>query len=339
MQRKNQKSVFPEPSFPEPEILEKPSIDHFKVENLDNFSWLTIGKLIVDMYEHFEKENNGSAIAFDFEFNDLLLTKTVTDEVPMDVKNEENSCSETMISESNATDVDTAMLLEEKQENSNSNPNSGKFLVPTTDTTGANSTEASADDSDAASKEPGTSDVVSRTKQSRRRGSDLQFLEQWRYWDRNRKYSQRQKNKLIERNDVDSTINGILRKTLPKYFEYVDINFCFHGKKTNFILFFFCRENFDNELLFQPGTDAVQSNDDMICEDSKPLLNNDNASGELFEENNSHLFESFMNDIKKSGFSLIKLVLKWPQYISKCWEQIMPQEILDLYIKMYTFYL
>lgn len=116
----------------------------------------------------------------------------------------------------NYYETDNDIQIDEKQEHSNLDNSTLKCAVLNAES--ANSVDGSTEDSDA----PTTSDDTkpAAKPKSRRRGSDLKLLDPWFYW-KNRKYSQRQKNKQMERMEVDTTVNGLLRKILEKYYEYV----------------------------------------------------------------------------------------------------------------------
>lgn len=217
MKRQNTKSVFPDPSYEEMKSLEEPDIGKFKLNSLDGLNWHTFGKWIIDIYQYFEMNDNLGAVMHTFPFQALLIEQTIKSELDIKetIANISDDNKET--SDSICVDVKTENLeISEKQENSDSNGENSKLLATTGDAQGNNSADASADDSDA--KETNSSEQTSKSKQARRRGSDLRFLEQWCFWDRNRKYSQRQKNKL-EKIEVDTTINGFLKKILASYFE------------------------------------------------------------------------------------------------------------------------
>lgn len=214
--------MFPAESYQELEPLVEPDIERFKLNAPDELNWLSMGKLIVDMYEHF-KGINKTGISYEFDFEQLFLRKEEIQPEPMDVEMSESAPIETKSTEPTARTQNEGgedVPVEAKLDNSNSNVESGRVLsMPLLDGQETNSAEASADDSDANAKDASGSEATSKPKQSRRRGSDLQMLERWRFWDRNRKYSQRQKNKQNGRNEVDTSINGVLRKILAKYFE------------------------------------------------------------------------------------------------------------------------
>lgn len=214
--------MFPPQSYYELEPLVEPDIEQFKVNSIEDLNWLTMGKLIANMYEHF-KSIGVSGISYEFDFEQLFLKKTESTAEPMEQEIDENSGAEaktTEIAVKAENDVSNNAVADDKQENSNSNADSNKmFSMPLLDGQGTNSAEASADDSDANAKNASGSETASKPKQSRRRGSDLQNLERWAFWKTDRKSSQRQRNKQNGRNEVDTSINGVLRKILAKYFE------------------------------------------------------------------------------------------------------------------------
>lgn len=181
-------------------------------------NWLSLGKLIADLYMYFVETEDVCAIAHNFTINDLLINKLkcempdgiyVSNEDAMDANGDADDGG----SDLNEQKSDIEDLKQEEKENSNSNTDSGKFAIPSD----VLSADASAEDSDA--NKDGSLDVPSKPKQSRRRGSGLQFLEQWCFWDRNRKYSQRRKNLQNDRPEIDTSLKGSLRKILPKYYK------------------------------------------------------------------------------------------------------------------------
>lgn len=208
MKRSNKKSAFPDPEYEDKVESSKPDVEQFKIESFDKLNWYTFGSMILKLYEYLSETDNGSALSSMFEYTDFLLDAIQTE--PMEDEVSEETIGEIVADpEPKATnETDTDVQIEDKQENSNScavmNPEGG------------NSVDGSTEDSDAQT----TGDDASKSTKpkSRRRGSDLKLLDPWFYW-KNRKYSQRQKNKQIERMETDTTINGLLRKTLEKYFE------------------------------------------------------------------------------------------------------------------------
>lgn len=219
LKRTNKKSVFPERKSPEPPTLIKPNIDQFKIESFESLNWLTFGEFITNVYDHLSTTNDGVDINYSFSYTDFLL-KQVQPETPpespeMDGNEMPAGNDVEMDGEHPNNDIDVPM--DDKQENSNSNGPKSVSNNPD----GGNSVDGSTEDStqDAPNNSEDGTKPATKPKSSRRRGSDLKLLEPWCYWDRNRKQSQRQKNKQIERLENDTSINGILRKILPKYFE------------------------------------------------------------------------------------------------------------------------
>lgn len=197
--------------------LEQPNIEKFKRDSFDDLGWCSFGKWLIEVYQHFQSDDDLGAAGYTFPYGALLLEKIAKIDEAESATAESAVGEEKEVSESVEMEVDENGVVSDKQENSDSNGESSKCAFPTGDALGSNSAEASADDSDA--RDTNSGEVASKPKQARRRGSDLKFLEQWCFWDRNRKYSQRQKSKL-EKLEVDTTINGFLRKILAAYFEY-----------------------------------------------------------------------------------------------------------------------
>lgn len=173
--------------------------------------------MIKKLYKHLSNIENGSALSTIFEYGDFLLEETQSEPIKEGTIREEpaidgpDAVAETK--EQNETDNDIHM--EDRHENSNLD---GALKSAVLNAESANSVDGSTEDSDA----PTTGDDTkpAAKPKSRRRGSDLKLLDPWFYW-KNRKYSQRQKNKQMERMEMDTTVSGLLRKILEKYYEYV----------------------------------------------------------------------------------------------------------------------
>lgn len=219
MHRVKEESIFPGYSVDEPSVVEKPDYSAFK---LDELTWLSFGTLIVNMYEHFKET---PAIAYSITLDELLRQSSVVEKPVNGVINEapiielktEGMVATHCLDEPNDRDLD---MDSDQKDNSNSN-NDVVFLVPAV-TGGASDQQTSgegsaAEDSDSKA-QPDAQAVLenSKRKPSRRRGSDLTNLVQWG-WHAKKGYSNRKKGH--DRNDPDSTINGILRRNLSKYFE------------------------------------------------------------------------------------------------------------------------
>lgn len=208
-------SVFPEPEFEEKAEECQPNIDDFKIESFEKLDWLSFGLMIKKLYKYLLNIENGSALSTVFEYGEFLLEEVRSEPIETAIKEEpvnDRSDCDTETKGQNETDNDQQM--DEKQENSNLD---STIKIAVLNAESANSVDGSTEDSDA----PTTGDDTkpNAKPKSRRRGSDLKLLDPWFYW-KNRKYSQRQKNKQLERMEVDTTVNGLLRKILEKYFEY-----------------------------------------------------------------------------------------------------------------------
>lgn len=217
LKRVNKKSAFPEPEFEEKIEALKPNVEEFKIESFENLNWYTFGLMISKLYDYLLEIDNGSALSSVFESTDFLL-ETIPSE-PMEEEAKEETVTEIVADPAESktpNETDNDVQMEDKQENSNSESTKCAVLNPD----GGNSIDGSTEDSDAQTTGDDGSKSASAKPKSRRRGSDLKLLDPWFYW-KNRKYSQRQKNKQIERTESDTTINGLLRKTLEKYFEWV----------------------------------------------------------------------------------------------------------------------
>lgn len=188
-------------------------MNDFKIGSFEKLTWLELGLLISKLYEYLSNIDNGSALSTMFECADFLLEEVQIESTKEEVKEEIliDAELETETKVTNET-TDNDIQMDDKQENSNSN---SKCAVMNAD--GGNSVDGSTEDSDAPNVGDDASKATAKPK-SRRRGSDLDLLGRWFFW-KNRKYSQRQKNKQIERMETDTTINGLLRKTLEKYYE------------------------------------------------------------------------------------------------------------------------
>lgn len=213
LKRKSDKSVFPEPEFQEEVEQSMPTVDEFKIESFEKLNWHTFGTMVAKLYDYLSNIENGSALSTVFHYTDFLLEEVKLDAMQTEIVDEtsDNPDEEGESKQQNETDTDIQM--DDKQENSNSE----STKCPTAmNPEAANSVDGSTEDSDA----PTTGDDAkpAAKPKSRRRGSDLKLLDPWFYW-KNRKYSQRQKNRQMERVETDTTINGLLRKTLEKYYE------------------------------------------------------------------------------------------------------------------------
>lgn len=310
--------MFPEPSFCEFVDKPKPNIDQFKIDSFEKENWLTLGKLITNLYEYLDGIEN-SPVNYKFTYTDFLRNITVYPQIEPSAEDEEMPLAEDInaiteeVTQSLTNDDDIQM--EAKQDNGSTDGMKCTNSNPATEA--VNSGEGSNEDSDAPAN---TGDEeqknATKPKQSRRRGSDLKSLQPWCYWDRNRKYSQRQKNKQLERMENDTTINGFLRKILKKYFQ----------------------SNFDDESPFHPGVKYSELSDTKPSDSEQKVECVVNDSTDNFQEATSDLFTTFVDGIKAMPIDAIDLAKNWTQCISKCWNHKMPDEMIEIYMKLYCFY-
>lgn len=212
LKRTNMETVFPKYIIPDPEPIAAPDLTGFYL-NESNLSWLSVGQLIVAMYEQFQ---DTSAIGYDMTLDEWLgrnktAGKTVKNEAqPMD-------CEEpTSIDATNVKSVEHISDESLSKENSSSNNEPIMFVIPPGVAAAVSADpNTSADISGTEESDGGA--VPSKPKASRRRGGgDLIGLEQWG-WHKNKRYAQRKKS--LDKTDPDSTINGMLRKALGMFFE------------------------------------------------------------------------------------------------------------------------
>lgn len=212
LKRTNMETVFPQYIIPDPEPIEAPDLTGLYL-NESNLSWLSVGQLIVDMYEKFQ---DTSAIGYDMTLDEWLgrnknpPKSSNTEAQPMD-------CDEpTSIETTNIRSVEQMSDESQSKENSSSNTEPIMFAIPPgIATTAAADPSATADISGTEESDGGA--LSSKPKVSRRRGGgDLVGLEQWG-WHKNKRYSQRKKS--LDRTDPDSTINGMLRRALGTFYE------------------------------------------------------------------------------------------------------------------------
>ncbi|XP_031617058.1 calcineurin-binding protein cabin-1-like isoform X2 [Contarinia nasturtii] len=308
LKRTHEKSAFPAPEFEEKIEPTKPDVEEFKTESFDKMNWFTFGSMISKLYDHLSEIENGSALSSMFETSDFLLE--VVEPEPPEEEMKEEIIAEDIDADTESkgeNDAENDIPIEDKQENSNSESMKCAVMNPE----GANSADGSTEDSDAPTTGDDGSKPATRPK-SRRRGSDLKLLDPWFYWT-NRKCSQRQKNKKIERMETDTTIEGLLKKTLEKYYE----------------------ENFDDESPFHPDTSSISDRSTTIEGSSE----NDDITFDKFQELTKDTFAQLIKEIKETSFSVITLIGKWIECISRFWEQKIPEDILKLYLKLFPNYL
>lgn len=196
-------SVFPQYTIADPMDRTDAKPD-YKPFLLTELSWLSIGTFIVNVYERYEAT---TGITYQMNVDELLCVQENRVENATDAPN--GHCEENIVTD----DIGGHILLDSK-ENSNSNQDC-VFLVPANGGE-QNSAEEDGDPTKAQQEGPAENAAAAKPKQCRRRGSDLSFLEQWG-WHKNKRYVTRKKS--LDRNDPDTTVNGILRRFLSKHFE------------------------------------------------------------------------------------------------------------------------
>lgn len=208
LKRTSNDSVFPGyVEHIEPEPFE-PNFSEFKLNEL---TWMSTGQLIVDLYKAFEDNEWGKHTIMTL--NDLMSSTSVTDPDKQSVPENEpqrESLDDIVMDKAPTPIAQMENISDEDKENSNSNEgakSSGDQQIGL-------SAEGSADDSDATKQSDANN---GKLKQSRRRGSDLKFLEQWGWHKTKKPPAQRRKN--VEQNDSEASINGILKRILAKHFE------------------------------------------------------------------------------------------------------------------------
>lgn len=224
LKRTNLETVFPKYIIPDPEPIEAPDLTGLYL-NESNLSWLSVGQLIVDMYEKFQ---DTSQIGYDMTLDEWLGRdqKTASNRSSKTEAHQPMDCDEPSptIDPTNIKSVVEQQLSDESLSKENSSSNTEipiMFVIPPGIASAAVAAAAdpntSADISGTEESDGGAAAVPSKPKASRRRGGgDLIGLEQWG-WHKNKRYSQRKKS--LDRTDPDSTINGMLRKALGTFFE------------------------------------------------------------------------------------------------------------------------
>lgn len=121
----------------------------------------------------------------------------------------------------------------------------------------------------------------------------------------------------------------------------------------------FCRETFDNESPFVPEKQLKIEEKEQVQSNKNELVKEE-VNLDRFQENTKAFFDDLIGEMKvrptscrhryvsfnkkfcifqASPFCLIILVFKWSQFISRFWEQPIPKEIQEQYLKIYSFYL
>lgn len=158
-------------------------------------NWISVGQFIINLYCFLRDDNR--SMFFVFDFNDIIGFNNDTEVDPHN-KNVE-------------THVNISKVETDELEKNTITPNDVSREQSKTSTTEKSfSLDGQNYDSDSTARSDGCETVKQKP---RRRCSDLHFLEQWG-WHKSRRYSSRKK---TERDDLDSSLNGYLRKVLNQY--------------------------------------------------------------------------------------------------------------------------
>lgn len=186
----------------------KPKIKHEKISeiiDLKNFvikqlNWNSVGQFIVSFYSFLR--DGDQSLFFVFDFNDIIAISSNTDDDPHN-KNMTTHEIDTNTSKIEASDLEQNFIT--------SNDNLMELSKATiTEKSESFPMDGQNYDSDSNAKSDGCETIKPKP---RRRCSDLHFLEQWG-WHKSRRYSSKKK---TERDDLDSSLNGYLRKILMQY--------------------------------------------------------------------------------------------------------------------------
>lgn len=180
------------------------------------FSWSELGEFICNVYKHFK--DNGRDMLFNFTLEDIIDRKDSCNQLTLNggvsskrseglmmdldhrgaVVTSEFSNSKSVVENVSPTTMVTGCGVIDLEENRGEEGDKSDVIV-------LDDNEDSGSDG---------SEVVAAVKpKTKRRCSDLHFLEQWG-WHKNRRYTSRKK---TERDEVDTTLNGFLRKIFTKY--------------------------------------------------------------------------------------------------------------------------
>lgn len=149
---------------------------------------------------------------------------------------------------------------------------------------------------------PSISDLKDSAKR-RRKGSELADLQQWG-WHKNRR-SKRKKIE-VEEEPMDTSVNGFIRRILPKYF----------------------MENFDSETTL--GHQQVCSASCTLT--TEPASLNDFCAATVEE------FVTFISQLSNRCFDLILLTCEYLKYLAVMWNRPMPSELHDLFVQIFEIY-
>ncbi|XP_046803424.1 calcineurin-binding protein cabin-1-like isoform X3 [Lucilia cuprina] len=267
----------------------------YQIPDLRQFSikksnWQNVGQFIINVHSYLKEIEY--EVPFVFNFNDVIIKGNVN---LTDIKKD---MSDTAISHG-----DKIKQVDGEQINITCDENlTDQSKISIAEKTDTQSVDFNNYDSDSNAK----SDICENNKaKSRRRCSDLHFLEQWG-WHKNRRYSSRKK---TERDEVDLSLNGYLRKILINY-----TNTPIEDK--------------------WPFSNISENGNQFDCNECKTYLSEDSFHLATIEE-----FKNFTIKVKERSIDVIELTFKWLKYISFASFLPMPDDLKMLYIDIFEIYM
>lgn len=194
---KKEESVFPT-CYPDENKEEKENHPNIIIKPL---SWLSVGQQILQVYNDLKSNKQSMLFCLKLEEeNKVDNAETQISNVSIEESSNQYASIVAYDDKSNDKDMESG--------NSDKSNQGADFLQPTADNfkTGSNFESNTNEDSD---------ETTAGKPKSRRRCSDLVHLEQWG-WHKSRRYSSRKKTQ-NERIEVDTSLNGYLRKLFAKY--------------------------------------------------------------------------------------------------------------------------
>lgn len=253
----------------------------------NHLNWITFGKLILRVYHHIE--DNKYSLVSCFKWEDWV-GKAPEFQAPL------------------PPDADAK---EVEHINGNANGEDAPAEPLETSEIAENNTSETKDEGETTEGES-PENPESRKSSNRRRCSDLDFLKEWG-WHKNRRSSRKKQKE--EEDNVDTSINGFIRRILPSYFVE-----SFDSNRSPFAL-----EHFEGKSLDESGH-----------------LNHSKADAEdeeKFYELTQDSFEQFKSTFQNREFDLVIPMFQWLRFVSLTWNQtIIPGEILLLFKKIYKIY-
>lgn len=225
LRRTNPNSCFPSYERTEGTPLCRPELAGFGLAAGVPATWANVGELAVRMYERFA---GAEALAWEYTVEEFLGRQGSKNGLEEERTTGGSGAIGTTAAASLSADGEALANVPRKYSTESSLEEAGADDATSKDSTASNgNTDATAATAAAAaaagSDEPAGAEgadaaaIVAKPKTSRRRGGgDLVALEQWG-WHKNKRYSQRKKS--LDRVEQDTTVRGLLRKVLPRFYE------------------------------------------------------------------------------------------------------------------------